>query len=415
MRILFVLILVLGISAAQAQSQQAVAAYVDRYKNIAIEEMKTYGIPASITLAQGIHESGCGASVLAQKSNNHFGIKCHEEWNGQTYHHDDDQPQECFRVYNCPEESFRDHSEFLKSRPRYASLFNLPATDYKSWARGLKAAGYATNPRYTDIIVKLIEDYNLTQFDRATVAPAQACKSDKKTVAEVDLIKQSLLQQNTPVASSSPATKKNTEAPATAVVNNIEPVVISQTAITEKVINGARAITYKKEIPIAFIAQKYNLSVQQLYVLNDMSPNDKFKDNDVVFVESKRTEATSFQYEVNEGETMHDIAQKFGIQLVPLLFRNGLSLGSEPVAGEIVVLKGHREVPIKFRVSNQKLPDKTRSESSLPADAKIHTVGSSETLYSIAKAYNVPVDTLKRLNGLKDEDIKIGQMLIVDL
>ena len=141
---------------AQAQSPAAISAYVERYKAIAIEEMKSTGIPASVTLAQGIHESGCGNSVLALKSNNHFGIKCHNEWTGDTYHHDDDAPQECFRVYTTPEESFRDHSDFLKTRPRYASLFDLDPSDYKGWAKGLKAAGYATNPKYPQQGLRLV-------------------------------------------------------------------------------------------------------------------------------------------------------------------------------------------------------------------------------------------------------------------
>jgi flagellum-specific peptidoglycan hydrolase FlgJ len=136
---------------AQAQSPAAISAYVERYKAIAIEEMKSTGIPASVTLAQGIHESGCGNSVLALKSNNHFGIKCHNEWNGDTYHHDDDAPQECFRVYNTPEESFRvDHQTFSnRVRAMHPYLISTP-TDYKGWAKGLKAAGYATNPKYPE-------------------------------------------------------------------------------------------------------------------------------------------------------------------------------------------------------------------------------------------------------------------------
>jgi hypothetical protein len=138
--------------------------YIDRFKNISIEEMNRYGIPASITLAQAILESGTGKSDLAKYANNHFGIKCTKDWKGKGYYKDDDAKDECFRVYNNPEESFKDHSQFLK-RKRYASLFELDKNDYEGWAKGLKDAGYATNPRYPQLLIGLIEKYNLNQYD----------------------------------------------------------------------------------------------------------------------------------------------------------------------------------------------------------------------------------------------------------
>jgi hypothetical protein len=138
--------------------------YIDRFKNISIEEMNRYGIPASITLAQAILESGTGKSDLAKYANNHFGIKCTKDWKGKGYYKDDDVKDECFRVYNNPEESFKDHSQFLK-RKRYASLFELDKNDYEGWAKGLKDAGYATNPRYPQLLIGLIEKYNLNQYD----------------------------------------------------------------------------------------------------------------------------------------------------------------------------------------------------------------------------------------------------------
>ena len=139
--------------------------YIERYKNIAITEMNGSGIPASITLAQGILESGNGNSKLAKEANNHFGIKCATEWKGETILQDDDNKDDCFRVYKSPEESFRDHTEFLK-RKRYASLFELDKNDYRGWANGLKTAGYATNPRYAELLISLVERYDLSRFDR---------------------------------------------------------------------------------------------------------------------------------------------------------------------------------------------------------------------------------------------------------
>lgn len=152
--------------------------YVDKFKNIAIREMKSYGIPASITLAQGILESGSGNSKLAREANNHFGIKCTSDWTGGKVFEDDDKEDECFRVYKSAEESFRDHSEFLK-RKRYAALFELNKNDYRGWATGLKAAGYATNPKYADLLISLVERYKLDRFDQEEIEYIPVVKEEK--------------------------------------------------------------------------------------------------------------------------------------------------------------------------------------------------------------------------------------------
>lgn len=157
--------------------------YINRYKHIAISEMNNTGIPASITLAQGILESGSGNSRLAIEANNHFGIKCTPDWKGKSISHDDDQKDDCFRVYKSAEESFRDHSEFLK-RKRYAALFELDKNDYESWARGLKEAGYATNPRYAELLISLIERYKLNQFDRRE-NEREKIKREDKVLSEI--------------------------------------------------------------------------------------------------------------------------------------------------------------------------------------------------------------------------------------
>ncbi|MEZ4838994.1 glucosaminidase domain-containing protein [Flavobacterium sp.] len=144
---------------------EVVLKYIDDFKEIAKENMRQHGIPASITLAQGILESGVGQGSLSKRANNHFGIKCHKEWNGPSVRHDDDAAQECFRKYSDPADSYRDHSLFLTSRSRYASLFSLPKDDYKAWAKGLRAAGYATDTKYPDKLISLIERYQLNQYD----------------------------------------------------------------------------------------------------------------------------------------------------------------------------------------------------------------------------------------------------------
>ena len=152
--------------------------YIDKYKGIAIQEMNLYGIPASITLAQGLFESGSGNGELARVANNHFGIKCTPAWDGKTYYKNDDNPNDCFRVYDKAEDSFRDHSLFLKKRKNYASLFDLAPTDYKGWAKGLKKAGYATNPNYPSLLINLIQKYNLDQYDN----PRSANRNKPDTV-----------------------------------------------------------------------------------------------------------------------------------------------------------------------------------------------------------------------------------------
>ena len=156
--------------------------YIDMYKSIAVKHMHKYRIPASITLAQGCLESGDGNSVLARRANNHFGIKCHDDWNGRTYRHDDDKRRECFRKYDNAEESYADHAKFLTGRSRYSSLFDLKITDYKGWAHGLKAAGYATNPQYAKLLIDIIEEYQLYKYDNGAAAKAEkdAIKYAKK-------------------------------------------------------------------------------------------------------------------------------------------------------------------------------------------------------------------------------------------
>ncbi|RFZ82740.1 LysM peptidoglycan-binding domain-containing protein [Mucilaginibacter terrenus] len=152
--------------------------YIDRFKDIAVQEMNTYGIPASITLAQGLFESGAGNSDLARVANNHFGIKCGTTWNGESYYKDDDAVNDCFRVYSNPEDSYRDHSEFLKKK-NYARLFELDRNDYKGWAYGLKAAGYATNPKYPQLLINIIVKYNLDQYDRPEGEIAKIKREDR--------------------------------------------------------------------------------------------------------------------------------------------------------------------------------------------------------------------------------------------
>lgn len=210
--------------------------YVERFKDIAIEEMLKTGIPASIKLAQGMLESASGNSTLAREANNHFGIKCHSSWTGKTILKDDDAAGECFRYYNSAEESFRDHSEFLK-RSHYAFLFDLNRDDYKGWARGLKKAGYATNPRYPELLISLIERYGLDRYDKEETVLAKVNR-EERVLAEIE---------------QKPAeTKAEVTAP----------------AVTMKVYEVAAGDT------LYAISRKVGLSVDELKILNSLGGND---------------------------------------------------------------------------------------------------------------------------------------------
>ena len=211
--------------------------YIERFKDIAVREMNSNGIPASITLAQGILESGNGNSSLAREANNHFGIKCTSEWKGKTILKDDDQKDDCFRVYTSAEESFRDHSEFLK-RKRYAALFELNKNDYQGWALGLKEAGYATNPRYAELLISLIERYNLNSFDRKE-GQIEKIKREDKVLSEI--------AQNIP--------KEKKEEPAKA-------------ALVMKIYEVRPGDTLNS------IAKRFVLSVDDLKIMNDLGNSE---------------------------------------------------------------------------------------------------------------------------------------------
>ncbi len=193
---------VLVIKGNKLENNYTASDYIERYKDIAVEEMSKSGIPASITLAQGLLESGNGNGELARQANNHFGIKCNTTWTGPTILKDDDAKGECFRVYNDPEESYRDHSEFLK-RQRYAFLFELNRNDYKGWAYGLKQAGYATNPRYAELLIGIIERYDLTQYDKAESNTIAKVNREEKILQEISkeaYVKQQVEPEKAPVA-----------------------------------------------------------------------------------------------------------------------------------------------------------------------------------------------------------------------
>lgn len=216
--------------------------YIDEFKSVAIEEMNAYGIPASITLAQGILESGSGNSDLAKYANNHFGIKCTSDWKGKNYFRDDDQKNDCFRVYRDARESFKDHSEFLK-RKRYSNLFQLDKNDYKSWAQGLKQAGYATNPKYPDMLISTIEKYQLYQYDQSETEKQKIAREDR-VFTEINQNIPKEKTKFTPVETPPPGAKP---------------------------ITADGTYTVVKGDTLYNIAKRFNISVEDLKILNNMT------------------------------------------------------------------------------------------------------------------------------------------------
>lgn len=281
--------------------------YIQRYKELAISEMKRTRVPASITLAQGCLESGNGNSTLTTKGNNHFGIKCKNSWRGKKMYHDDDEKDECFRKYHSAEDSYIDHSDFLVSNPRYSSLFLLEMTDYKGWARGLKAAGYATDPHYAKNLIKIIEENNLHVYDRV---------NDMNLLAKIE--------------------HERTEA-------KENPGTIINAFSTRKVtmVNGLKSIVVKPGDTFASIAEEFGMKEWQMLTYNDYKPGFQPQPREILYIEYKPKKAGKNRstYTAKEGDTMHFIAQMYGIKMKPLIRRNRMNKGEEPEAGQVIYLR----------------------------------------------------------------------------
>ncbi len=373
-------------------------AYIDLYKHIAIEEMNRSGIPASIKLAQGILESGNGMSTLAVKANNHFGIKCGSRWSGATYYHVDDDYdrngnliKSCFRKYQSPEESYKAHTEFLMSGARYEFLFSYPKTDYKNWARGLKKAGYATNPQYANLLIRIIEGSDLAKFDRMTEEVIVYEPENPQNPDKVQSVKR----------------RKS--------VNN-----------QVKIIIAAAGDTY------AGLSEILDIPRKKLLKYNDAKSAQTIQQGDYIYMQPKRKR---YRYKkefhiVKKDDTMYQLSQKYGIKLKHLYKRNRMASDTEPAAGQRIYLRKKAKTTPKLRPAGAPIttpkptrpkppttrPTETETQPSTPTPsptATVHIVKSGDTLYNIARKYNITVETLKRLNGLTSNIIKIGQRLKV--
>ncbi len=299
--IILFFILQLSASFAQLPSNKITKEeYIEMYKDIAIEEMNSFGIPASITLSQGILESGHGNSKLAKKAKNHFGIKCHKGWKGKTFRMDDDKRNECFRKYNNPYESFKDHSEFLSTRDRYASLFDLDITDYKGWAKGLKKAGYATNPKYPQLLIKIIEEFELYKLD--------------------ELYNKDLAHRHKPNVEKE-VKERNTNIS----TEDFEPIKIG--AANRKIYsnNGVKFIYARSGDTFYKIAQDFNIYTYQIPTYNDLKKKDQPTEGQMIYIEAKKNKGNTKYHHVQPGESLWDISQLYAIKFKKLCKHNMLN------------------------------------------------------------------------------------------
>ena len=316
------------------QLDPVVIGYINKYKELAIEEMQRTGIPASIKLAQGIHETSAGTSDLVRRSNNHFGLKCKTEWTGMTVKHTDDAPNECFRKYESPVDSYKDQSNYLKKSPRYASLFELDPTDYKAWAYGLKKAGYATNPKYTQVLIKLIEDYDLQDY---TMIALGKLKSGQET----------LVKNKIPVTTSQAEEKPvvmptEPEVVVYAKKESTKPVVVERRTEYpdgEFKINETRVIYAKKGTSYLSIAEKYSIPLARIFEFNEMKAQDVVDKDQLIFIMRKRKIGLNEQHIVKPGETLADIAQVEAIRIESLLEYNFLQPTMQPAVGSVLYLR----------------------------------------------------------------------------
>lgn len=382
-----------------SQSSQVIKDYVLKFKDIAMEEMKRTGVPASITLAQGIHETSAGQSVLVLKSNNHFGIKCKSEWTGPSVSHDDDAKGECFRKYSSPFDSYKDHSDFLTSRSHYASLFKLDPTDYEGWARGLKKAGYATNPKYPQILIKLIEDYGLQDYTLIAMGEKPNNQSEMWASTKVE-------------------EKNIVENIVTSTVEIGAPPKISYPNGVFK-INDTKVVFVPKGTSFFAVANEHDIQLSRLFEFNDMRQQEVAAADQLIFLQRKRKTGANEIHIVANGEDLYQIAQVEGIRLESLQAYNFLKGNMQPQAGEKLYL--HQQAPAMPRLNTAaaivtvisksndfaKEPGTTAAET----DYLVHTVQVKETMYSISKKYSVTPQDVAKWNGLQNMDLKTGQQL----
>ncbi len=381
--------------------RMTVEEYVAAYKDAAISQMKRLGVPASIILAQGILETENGNSDLVKRSNNHFGIKCKSTWTGPTVSHTDDAPNECFRKYATAEESYADHSNYLFNTPRYASLFKLSPTDYKGWAYGLKRAGYATNPRYPQILIGNIEKYNLQQYNSeqpgGDYAQAPASAVDIQATA---ITSQPPMQEGDPEQQN----KDN---------NAFRKIFAGRKNKSNQLFNRLRAVMVFKGTSLLAVATENNVALAKLLEYNDMDNDGLAKADQWIYLEKKHKEGNRDLYTTLADESLHDISQNNGIQLNLLADYNNLSQNSFVKKGTAIRLRPNAQLPILPAQASAPKPAPPVVGPAQAATLKYHTVEPKEGLYAISKKYNVSIAEIKEWNQLSSDDLKLGQQLII--
>ena len=330
--IAFIISVVFSVSLSAASAPERVKSpqeiYIEQFATLAVEEMYRSGVPASITLAQGLLESGYGLSELAVKGNNHFGIKCHNNWSGKKMYYDDDRKGECFRKYPSPEQSYRDHSDFLRYRDRYKFLFDYKITDYKSWAHGLKKAGYATDPAYPTKLIKLIEEYELYEYDKK---PASFARSDRKArrIAEKAEAKEELPKSPNEIEQVESLTHEQRQD---------FHFSVSREVYTR---NGVPFVRVAEGETLEDIALSNNLFVREILKFNDMEKDGALLPGTELYLKSKKKQAVKGldKHVVEDGETMRSISQRYGIRLKNLYKMNGMADFDVPREGDIIKLR----------------------------------------------------------------------------
>ena len=310
-RILIALFLLLGLVCLVAKDDTPQERYIKKYADMAVKEMIRSGVPASVTLAQGMLESGNGMSRLATEGNNHFGIKCHKGWEGKTMYHDDDAKGECFRVYKSVADSYKDHSDFLRYRDRYKFLFDLERTDYKGWAYGLKKAGYATDPGYPAKLIKYIEDYGLARYDVLEKAE------------EVEV----------------PLPPHQIEAPVLAMANEVFDFPLTRELYS---INGVPFVYALEGETYKSIAKYYHLFHKEILNFNDLKKDQALLPGTVVYLSYKKSHSPAGldKYIVAEdGEDFHAICQRFALKEKSVLKLNGLKKVPQLREGDEIKLR----------------------------------------------------------------------------
>lgn len=370
-------------------------AYIATYKDAAIAQMKRLGVPASIILAQGLLETESGNSDLVKRSNNHFGIKCKSTWTGESVRHTDDAPNECFRKYASAMDSYKDHSDYLYNTPRYASLFNLAPTDYKGWAYGLKKAGYATNPRYPQILINNIEKYNLQQYNE----PASEGQKDNRLVKLDDFV--GIEKEN----------KTTTEAGSNATVNDAEQKENKESNIFKKLFgskksqanqyfNRLKAVMAFQGKSLLAIATENDIPLAKLLEYNDLASDGLLQEDQWIYLEKKHNEGNRDYYTAPQNESLYTASQTNGVQLALLAQYNNMPLSALLKAGDVIKLRPGAAA------------SSTENTTISPATV-LHQVQAKEGLYAIAKKYQVSVNEIKQWNNLQSETLHPGQQLII--